>query len=100
VLACFSHHKERFFLVQIKALLYFPLSWKMKSQFIFAFAALLVIASLITEGDCWSGPLPQKGRKVGKGNENILTNTTETFNSNRFTKKTDARKEEYRIGHF
>ena len=51
--------------IQIKALLYFPLSWKMKGQFIFAFAALLVIASLITEGDCFApiGRAPI-GRKV------------------------------------
>jgi len=44
--------------VQIKALLYFLLSWKMKSQFIFAFAALLVIASLIIEGDCIGNFIP------------------------------------------
>ncbi|KAM7439976.1 hypothetical protein ABFA07_010730 [Porites harrisoni] len=29
----------------------------MKSQFIFAFAALLMIASLIMEGDCWAPPI-------------------------------------------
>ena len=50
----------------------------MKSQFIFAFAALLVLASLITEGDCLAGNIPS--RKVIYWNENIL-------------KKTDVRKE-------
>ncbi|CAH3029830.1 unnamed protein product [Porites evermanni] len=32
----------------------------MKSQFIFAFAALLMIASLILEGDCFTGPVQGK----------------------------------------
>ena len=50
----------------------------MKSQFIFACAALLVLASLITEGDCFAGNIP--AGKVIYWNENIL-------------KKTDVRKE-------
>ena len=45
------------------------------------------------EGDCFLPANSKTGRKVISRNENILTNTTTTFNSNRFTKKTDVRKE-------
>ena len=52
----------------------------MKSQVTFAFAALLMIASLVMEGDCFGGPIPNNRAKVIYWNENIL-------------KKTDVRKE-------
>ena len=51
----------------------------MKSQFIFAFAALLMIASLIMEGDCFNGPLPKNREKVIYWNENILIRLGQLF---------------------
>ena len=72
----------------------------MKSQFIFACVALLVIASLIIEGDCFLPTNSKTGRKVISRKENILTNTTTTFNSNRFTKKNRLTERTYRICHF
>ena len=32
----------------------------MKNQFKVVFAALIIIASLVTDGDCLSGPIPRK----------------------------------------
>ena len=49
----------------------------MKSQFIFAFAALLMIASLIMEGDCWAPPINLG--KVIYWNENILIRLGQLF---------------------
>ena len=37
----------------------------MKNQFMLVFAALFIIASLVTDGDCLSGPIPA-GKKVLK----------------------------------
>ena len=51
----------------------------MKSQFIFAFAALMMIASLIIEGDCSYGALPPVYGKVIFWNENILVRLGQLF---------------------
>ena len=32
----------------------------MKNQFMVVFAALIIIASLVTDGDCITGPIPRK----------------------------------------
>ena len=71
----------------------------MKSQFIFAFAALLMIASLIMEGDCITGNLPQG--KVGKviyWNENILIGLGQLFPTDLL--KDQRTEKAYRISHF
>ena len=64
----------------------------MKGQFIFAFAALLVIASLITEGDCFApiGRAPI-GRKVVYWNENILVQLGQFFPTDLLKKPTHGK---------
>ena len=61
----------------------------MKSQFIFAFAALLMIASLITEGDCL---YTNYRGKVIYWNENIIVRLGQFFPTDLLKKKTNARK--------
>ena len=71
----------------------------MKSQFIFAFAALLMIASLITEGDCITGLHPAgKVRKVIYWNENILIRLGQLFPTDLLKKKRTEKA--YRISLF
>ena len=63
----------------------------MKSQFIFAFAALLMIASLIMEGDCFTGPVARKGGKVIYWNENILIRLGQLFPTDLLKKPTHGK---------
>ena len=70
----------------------------MKSQFIFAFAALLMIASLIMEGDCFNGPLPKNREKVIYWNENILIRLGQLFPTDLL--KNQRTEKAYRISHF
>ena len=63
----------------------------MKSQFIFAFAALLMIASLIMEGDCFTGPVPGKQGKVIYWNENILIRLGQLFPTDLLKKPTHGK---------
>ena len=71
----------------------------MKSQFIFAFAALFMIASLITEGDCITNLHPAgKVRKVIYWNENILIRLGQLFPTDLLKKK--RTKKAYRISLF
>ena len=68
----------------------------MKSQFIFAFAALLMIASLIMDGDCWAVPI--NGGKVIYWNENILIRLGQLFPTDLL--KNQRTEKAYRISHF
>ena len=68
----------------------------MKSQFIFAFAALLMIASLIMEGHCWAAPI--NGGKVIFWNENILIRLGQLFPTDLL--KNQRTEKAYRISHF
>ena len=71
----------------------------MKSQFIFAFAALFMIASLITEGDCITNLHPAgKVRKVIYWNENILIRLGQLFPTDLLKKKRTEKA--YRISLF
>ena len=70
----------------------------MKSQFTFAFAALLMIASLIMEGDCFNGPLPKNREKVIYWNENILIRLGQLFPTDLL--KNQRTEKAYRISHF
>ena len=70
----------------------------MKSQFISAFAALLMIASLIMEGDCFTGPVEGKGGKVIYCNENILIRLGQLFPTDLL--KNQRTEKAYRISHF
>ena len=63
----------------------------MKSQFIFAFAALLMIASLILEGDCFTGPVQGKVAKVIYWNENILIPLRQLFPTDLLKKTTHGK---------
>ena len=71
----------------------------MKSQFIFAFAALFMIASLITEGDCITNLHPAgKVRKVIYWNENILIRLGQLFPTDLL--KNQRTEKANRISHF
>jgi len=63
----------------------------MKSQCIFAFAALLVLASLIIEGDCIAPVLQGKGQVI-YWNENTLIRFGQFFPTD-LLKTTTAQKE-------
>ena len=73
----------------------------MKSQFIFAFAALLMIASLIMEGDCVINPIPVPWGNVGKviyWNDNILIRLGQLFPTDLL--KNQRTEKAYKIRHF
>ena len=70
----------------------------MKSQFTFAFAALLMIASFIMEGDCFGGPIRNNRGNVIYWNENILIRLGQLFPTDLL--KNQRTEKAYRISHF
>ena len=69
--------QRKVFLSTDKSTAVFPIVLENEEPVYLCFAALLVMASLIIQGDCWSSPIA--GRKVIYWNENILVQLGQFF---------------------